>query len=88
MKPRLLSTVCVLFVAAASSGCGSSANPNAGGEDLSEVEQAFGENNCSNALPNTDGLIPAGRNPDHTNTGRMPWAEARAPYTVTVQGWG
>jgi len=81
MKARLLSTVCLLFVGAASSACGSSANPNAGGEDLGEVDQAFSETNCVNALPNTDGIIPTGRNPDNTNTGEMYWAIAQAPYT-------
>jgi hypothetical protein len=81
MKARLLSAGCLLLVASVSSGCGSSANSDADGEVLGEVDQAFSESNCAYALPNTDGIIPEGRNPDGTNTGELPWAIAQAPYT-------
>jgi len=69
------------LVTAVSSGCGSSANPNADGEALGEIDQAFSEPNCINALPNTDGSLPGGQNPDGTYTGEMGGEFAPAPYT-------
>jgi len=71
----------VLFVAGVSSGCGSSANLDADGEGLGEVDQAFSEANCINALPNTDGSLPGGQNADGTYTTEMGSAFAIAPYT-------
>src|SRR4051794_2434896 len=81
MKAGLFSTGCLLFVAAAASGCGSSANLAADSEDLGGVEQAFSEPNCINALPNSDGEFSGTRNPDGTFTGEMFATLVTAPYT-------
>jgi len=83
MKAHLLSTVGFLFIAAVSGGCGSNANLDVDGEVVGEVDQAFSEANCANALPNNpvNGSFPNGQNPDNTWTGQMYWAEPYAPYT-------
>jgi len=76
----LLSTVGLLFIAALSGACGSDATLASDGEGIGDVEQAFAEPNCVNALPNNDGDIPWGRNPDGTWTGQMGGSRAIAPY--------